>query len=622
MPPVKGVNTSHRSSASAARKRSEGTTQNQSPIRGTGTHAVKEQSSQRGVNGNGRRVRFQDSGAPVKPRPNQTRATAPANRPTASTGMTASRPSGIPILISAAIKLRRQLKETRMSSPRAARLPLPKLEERSEGEVARMYQPFQRLRNRKRGRRVHPLTPPTEKAPPVRISNPVVTERPGLAQLSPTELDLLCARIWTMMVERHGTLPSPILPAIAKKQCTCGSPQAVDQPRNEVKSDEQVVQLGSPIWTVSAMTQCNPRGPQPNVQNDLPAFPSAPEMGIEEQREALPPAPMEEDVVGSSLKEEARVQLDEPVKVDTPSTPASDGHPAQAQLHEPVMVGTPPTPHDSLLPPMKCDDELRSRPRVEAHKECGRTRVEWNDLIDEFDRFIYSKTQVMKKDSSFIQSLSGLRQRWLKKKEVEDVPCWVTDALMDRATNRLKPTEVEVGIIRKLADPDTRFGLTTVNSALRGEVFTVDRRAVLEWGYAWASEVKLANWIPIWNTRKSLKLPVIPLSFVVLMWVWFLLFDPTCWYFVGGHWAPPTQVVWLPWWGAYYSDTPGPHLAAVYYDWRTVINTLIRLGWWYSVLLWFRRLVGCVLYLCKDYTRDGFSRTFHNGWTLFRAGNG
>lgn len=285
-----------------------------------------------------------------------------------------------------------------------------------------------------------------------------------------------------------------------------------------------------------------------------------------------------------------------------------------------VDVACGPDPPDREKP-TKCDNELRSRPKAEAAIECGKTRGEWEDLVAEFDRFIYMKTQSMKRDASFVQSLTGLMQRWLKKKEIDDHPNWFVDRLMDIATNRLKPSDIEVNLAKKLADPDTRFGLKTVNNALRGEVFSVDRQTVMEWGVQWASEIRLSNWIPTWKTEKRVVLPLLPLWTMFIMWAWFILFDPTCWYFVGQHWEPDTMTVHIPWWGAYYSVSPGPQWKAVEFTLRGLINLSLRIGWWYSVVMWLRRVVGCCLYMCKDYTRDGYMKTLHNGWSVFRPGN-
>lgn len=311
--------------------------------------------------------------------------------------------------------------------------------------------------------------------------------------------------------------------------------------------------------------------------------------------------------------------LNDSVKPGTP--PGASNEPTAPPPLGRVDASTSMEPLPPVEPQLRCDNELRSRPVIMDKIELGKTRLQWEDIICQFDRFIYEKTYGVPRDRSFANSLSGLRQRFLKKENIEDVPKWVTDRLAAAANSRMKPTQTEMDLAQTLADPETRFGLRVVNNALRGEVFTVNRQAVIDWGYAWASELKVANWIPIWNTSKSVKLPMISLWFMFAMWAWFLLMDPTCWFFVGRYWTPPDYLIWLPGWGAYYSDHPGPHLFPYIFNLRGYVTFFMRLAWWYSVIMWVRRFAGCLLYLCRDYTRDGYYKTFHRGWSLFNPGN-
>lgn len=313
---------------------------------------------------------------------------------------------------------------------------------------------------------------------------------------------------------------------------------------------------------------------------------------------------------------------------DNPQTSGIAGVAPGLFATEPNPEPTPPeppspsAPSDELPKPVKCDNELRSFPASEPKRELGKTKEEWDSLVKEFERFIYVKTQGMKRDPSFVQMLTGLRGRWLKKKDIEDQPIWFADALMQVATDRISPSQPEVDIAEKLSAPNTRFGLRTVNNALRGEVFTVNGKAVMNWGYEWAKEIRLCNYLPMVSSERVIQLPTVSAWFLLLMWTWFLLFDPTCWYFVGQHWTPESRAVYLPWWGAYYSEHPGPQWLTLHYDVRMLVGVIMNLGWWYQVFMWLRRGLGCLLYLCKDYTRDGYWRTFHNGWALLKPGNG
>lgn len=286
-----------------------------------------------------------------------------------------------------------------------------------------------------------------------------------------------------------------------------------------------------------------------------------------------------------------------------------------------IAVGPeePPRPDEPMTKP---DKELRSGPGL-VKVELGKTRAEWEALIGKYKRWIHMKTMGVKRDKSTVSMISSYQLRFLKEEELEpgDIPVWVAEALFEAGTARMKPSGAEVGLADILSDPETRSALGMVNAALGGEVFTVNREKVMKWGRDWAAELNISNWIPIITTNKKFTLPMVPLWFMVISWLWWGMFDPTCWYFAGSHWQPDWHQIPIPWWGAYYSDNPGPTIIYIGFNLRYTINHLI--GWitYYSCFLWLRRLLGIVLYCCKDYTKEGYIRTLHGGWNVFRSGN-
>jgi len=251
-------------------------------------------------------------------------------------------------------------------------------------------------------------------------------------------------------------------------------------------------------------------------------------------------------------------------------------------------------------------------------------------LVEDFERYIYMKTQLMKRDQAFCKMLPGLMQRWIRSRKLESMPQDFIDCLTKACTERVMPSNEELGLSAIMADPDTRCAVERLNDAIKGEVHVFDQRAIARWCDARAQ--RIPKWWLTWPASAPLgwwpeghwtvPLPgwgmLVAWSFLLLAWT---VLAPAIglspdWYFE----LPMPWIRWsygeFPWisW-----DEP------VWWEQFTVMGTYLRflqvLKWLtYAVAL--RKLYYRFLYNWPEYVSAQMWRDPTGGIRVFNSGNG
>jgi len=262
----------------------------------------------------------------------------------------------------------------------------------------------------------------------------------------------------------------------------------------------------------------------------------------------------------------------------------------------------------------------------------------FSDLLDEFENWIYMRTQGMKRSKAYLVMLPNLMQRWLKLKKIESYPKDFIDGLMEACYERVKPSPTEMGLADKLANPETRFEFNTFNEALDGEVSVVNERKREAWvqqrahkvwlwwltfftGYYPAGFIRLP--FPQWWTTWLLGMVWwLFLNFPRLYWGDDANGEPIMWY------DPPVEF-WTPTWLAVVLNhmgllTTGRPLMV---GWMvatsafTIIQKFLTVFTWYTYFGVLRRAYFRGLFTSGAYIGEGY---FKSGLTIksFDSGNG
>lgn len=285
---------------------------------------------------------------------------------------------------------------------------------------------------------------------------------------------------------------------------------------------------------------------------------------------------------------------------------------------------------ESQGPDGKPEPEAPTPAGVEEKPQDAQAAVDFMALVDEFEEWIYMKTQMQKRDSAFVKMLGGLTQRWIRSKKLERTPRPFIDCLTKACIERVKPSEVEVSLADEMQDPDARCAMERLNDATRGEVHIFNQTEVNRWCDYHAS--RLSKWVvtfPVsaitgWWPEGHWKVPC-PSWGAIFVWTLMLV----GWTYL----APAVGVA-----SDCYFDLPFPNVVWTYgsmpyvprdqpirWVMFTALGVLLQVLTWMKYITWvvgIRKAVYRCLYYWPEYVSPNLWRDPMGRLRVFGPGNG
>jgi len=160
------------------------------------------------------------------------------------------------------------------------------------------------------------------------------------------------------------------------------------------------------------------------------------------------------------------------------------------ELQEPIQ-STVPEPQE----------QPATLPAPTPAEAVGEDRPELNftALTKEFDIFLKLKTQGMPRNKAWIAVVPNYVQRWVNQKKLEHVDLTpdFLKGLLKACYDQVKPSDVELELADRLADPETRVKIARFNDATKGDVTTIHREAMHEW--VGVQLLTTPDWLPKWT---------------------------------------------------------------------------------------------------------------------------